>query len=145
MPTAQCIKAHCLAVYRPPHVSILGQPYPVHIPTSHLLEIHPKIIHPFTPMSPQWSLSLRIPHQDPIHPLSSPISATCPAQLILLHFITRTILGEKSLIVNIKEYSKIGAVLQRKDFTYKILELEQVLTPYCGSSCGRVHHCFYKT
>ena len=94
MPTAQCIKAHCLAVYRPPHVSILGQPYPVHIPTSHLLEIHPKIIHPFTPMSPQWSLSLRIPHQDPIHPLSSPISATCPAQLILLHFITRTILGE---------------------------------------------------
>ena len=26
---------------RPPPVSILGQPNPVHIPTSHLLEIHP--------------------------------------------------------------------------------------------------------
>ena len=28
-------------------------------------------------------------------PLSSPISATCPAHPILLHFITRTILGEE--------------------------------------------------
>ena len=68
---------------RPPPVSILGQPNPVHIPTSHLLEIHPSIIHPSTPMSPQWSPSLRFLHQDPIHPLSSPIHATCPAHLIL--------------------------------------------------------------
>ena len=53
---------------RPPPVCILDQPNPVHIPTSHLLEIHPNIIHPTTPRSPQWSLSLRFPHQDPIHP-----------------------------------------------------------------------------
>ena len=53
---------------RPPPVSVLGQPNPVHIPTSHLLEMHPNIIHPSTPRSPQWSLSLRFPHQDPIHP-----------------------------------------------------------------------------
>ena len=53
---------------RPPPVPILGQPNPVHIPTSHLLEIHPNIIHPSTPRSPQWSLSLRFPHQDPIRP-----------------------------------------------------------------------------
>ena len=79
---------------RPPPVSILGQPSPFHIPTSHLLEIHPNIIHPSTPRSPQWSLSLRFPHQDPIHPLSSPTRATCPAHLILLDFITRTILDE---------------------------------------------------
>ena len=52
----------------PPPVPILGQPNPVHIPTSHLLEIHPNIIHPSTPRSPRWSLSFRFPHQDPIHP-----------------------------------------------------------------------------
>ena len=74
---------------------MLGQPNPVHKPTSHLLEIHPNIIHPSTSRSPQWSLSLRFPHQDPIRPLSSPIRATCPAHLILLDFITRTILGEE--------------------------------------------------
>ena len=34
-------KAHYRTHKRPPPVSILGQPNPVHIPTSHLLEIHP--------------------------------------------------------------------------------------------------------
>ena len=60
-------KVHYRTHKRPPHFSILGQPNPVHIPTSHLLEIHPNIIHPSTPRSPQWSPSLRFPHQDPIH------------------------------------------------------------------------------
>ena len=53
---------------RPPPVSILGQPNPVHIPTSNFLEIHPNIIRPSTPRSPQWSPSLRFPHQDPVNP-----------------------------------------------------------------------------
>ena len=61
-------KVHYRTHKRPPPVPILGQPNPVHIPISHLLEIHPNIIHPSTPRSPQWSLSLRFPHQDPIHP-----------------------------------------------------------------------------
>ena len=61
-------KIHYRTHKRPPPVPILGQPNPVHIPTSHLLEIHPNIIHPFTPRSPQCSLSLRFPHQDPIRP-----------------------------------------------------------------------------
>jgi hypothetical protein len=41
----------------PPRVSILGQPNPVHISTSRLLEIPLNIIHPSTPRSRQWSLS----------------------------------------------------------------------------------------
>ena len=65
-------KVHDRTHKRPPPVSILGQPYPVHIPTSHFLEIHPNIIHPSTPRSPQWSLSLRFPNQDPIHPPPQP-------------------------------------------------------------------------
>ena len=54
-------KVHYRTHKRPPPVSILGQPDPVHIPTSHLLKIHPNIIHPSTPRSPQWSLSSGFP------------------------------------------------------------------------------------
>ena len=116
-------KVHYRTHNHPPHVSILGQPNPVHIPTSHLLEIHPNVIHPSTPRPPHWAPSLRFPHQDPIHPLSSPIRATCPAHLILIDFITRTILGE--------EYKSFSSSLcnllhsQREHFTLFYLFTEQ--------------------
>ena len=58
-------------------------------PHPNFLQIHPNIIHPSMPRSPQWSLSLRFPQQYPVHPLSTPIPATCPAHLILLYLITR--------------------------------------------------------
>ena len=96
-PISRNPKVHYRTHKRPPPVSILGQPNPTHVPTFHLQEIHTNIIHPSTLRPPQWSLSLRLPHQDPIHPLSSPIRATCPAHLILLDFITRTLLLYKIL------------------------------------------------
>ena len=79
----------------PPPVSTLGQPNPVNIPSSHLLEIHRNIIHPTTPRSPHWSLSLRFPHQDPIHPALLTYTRHMPSSSHLLDFITRTILGEE--------------------------------------------------
>ena len=62
-------KVHYYTHKRPPPLCILNQPNPVRIPTSPFLEIHPNIIQPSTPRSPQWSPSLRFPHKDPLHPL----------------------------------------------------------------------------
>jgi hypothetical protein len=47
------------------------------------------------PRSHQWSLSLRFPHQTPVHTSPLPIRVTCPAHLILLDFVTRTRLGKE--------------------------------------------------
>ena len=62
---------------------------------THLLEIHPNIIHPSTPRSPQRSLSSGLATRTLYASLSSSIRATCPAHLIRLDFMTRTILGEE--------------------------------------------------
>ena len=78
----------------PPPVPILSQLDPTHNPTPQFLRIHLNIILPSTPGSPQWSLSLTFPQQNPVY-ASPPIRATYLAQLILLDFITRTILGEQ--------------------------------------------------
>ena len=73
-------KVHYRAHKRPLPVSILGQPNPVHIPTSHLLEIRPNIIHPsmlrspqsFPLVSPARPYTLPSPH--PYAPHAQPIS-----------------------------------------------------------------------
>ena len=68
----------------PPPVPILSQLRPVPTTPSNFLEVHLNIILPSTSGSPQWSLSLRFPHQTLCTSLPSPIRATCPAHLILL-------------------------------------------------------------
>ena len=47
------------------------------------------------PGSPKWFLSLTFAHSKLYTPLLSPTRATCPARLILLDCITRTVLGEQ--------------------------------------------------
>ena len=78
----------------PSPVPILSQLDPVHTPTSHFLEIHLNIVLPSTPGSPKWSPSSDFPTKTLYTPLLSPIRATYPACLILLDFVTRTIMGE---------------------------------------------------
>ena len=79
----------------PPPVPVLNQLDPVHTPTPHILKIHPTIILPPTPGSSKRSLSLRFPRQNSACTSPLPIRATCPACLILLDWITKTILGEE--------------------------------------------------
>ena len=79
----------------PPPVPILSHLDPFHTPTSYLLKYNLNIILPSRSGSPKWPLSLRFPTKTLNMPLLSPRCATCPAHLIILDFITRTILGEE--------------------------------------------------
>jgi len=79
----------------PPPVPILSQIDPVHALTSHFLKIHLNIILPSMPGTPQWSLSLRFPHQNPIY--TSFLPHTCYMHRLAHYsqFYIRTIFGEE--------------------------------------------------
>ena len=78
----------------PPPVPILIHIDLLHVPTSNFLKIYLNIIFPSRPGSSMWSVSPRFTHQTPVYTSPLPIRATGPVHLILLDFITRTILGD---------------------------------------------------
>ena len=59
----------------PPPVTILSQINPSHTLTSHFQKIHLNIVLQSMPGSSKWSLSLRFPHQNPVH--TSRLPHTC--------------------------------------------------------------------
>ena len=76
-------------IHKCPHVSLSWAS------STQFLNIHLNIILPSTSGSSKWFLSLRFPHQNPVHTYPLPLHITCPAHLIILDLVTRTILGEE--------------------------------------------------
>ena len=112
------------------HLSLSWTNYPVPTTPSHFLKIHLNIILPSTSWSPQWSLSSGFPTKTLCTPLPSSICATCPAHLILLDFITRTILGEGYR--DLQEWSAAGKVQEWNCRTR---------TESSTSKCGNNKYC----
>src|SRR5215469_6792372 len=69
-----------------PSVPILSQLHPVSTP-SHFLNIHLNIILSSTSGSPQWSLSLRFPHYNPMHTSPLPHTQHMPRPFPLPYYI----------------------------------------------------------
>jgi hypothetical protein len=107
-------KVHYRTHKCPPTVPILSQPHPVPTTPSHFLKIHLNIVLPSMSGSPQWSLSLRFPDQNPVHTSSLPHTRHMPRHLIL-DFTTRTILGQEyrslsSSLCNFRHFRVISSL-----------------------------------
>jgi hypothetical protein len=98
------------------HSQVLATcPYPEPDQSGPFPHIPLNIIHPSMPGSYESSLSLRFPHQNPVYTSPRLIRASCPAHLILLDLIPRTILGEqyRSLSSSLYSFSPLPCYLVR--------------------------------
>ena len=126
----------------PPTVFILGQPNPVHIPTSHLLEIHSNIIHSSTPRSLQWSPSLRFPHQDPIHPpllIASHLKILIPAgSAKIIVADVRYVCVSTSILTYLLTFSMVQSPSWEANWFAASQEIPRI------SRNPKVHYCTHK-
>jgi len=77
---------------------VRSSPYP-HIPLLVDLSYY------YPPIQAWFSQVVSFPTKIPYTPRLSPIRATCPSNLILLYFITRTILGEQCRLLSCSLFS----------------------------------------
>ena len=105
-------KVHYRTHKCPPPVPILGQPNPIHIPTCHLLEIHPNIIHPSTPRSPQLYIYIYIYIYIHIHTYINTYVSSCTHTCIyVVGKCSNSAHLSNSVVTNNKVKQTIAAVL----------------------------------
>jgi hypothetical protein len=78
-----------------------------HTSTSHFLKIHLNIILPSMPGSPQWSLFLRFPHQNPVHASPFPHLSymPCPSHPSRFYHLHNSVWGVQIMELHIMKAS----------------------------------------